>query len=98
MKHFLSLEERNHLKLQHKRERDGRVRDRIKAVLLYDEGWTYEQIAHVLLLTHEAIRQHILDYQSSQKLKPQSGGSSEILTGEQSTLLERHLQEHTYLY
>lgn len=98
MKNFLSLEERSHLKLQHKRERDGRVRDRIKAVLLYDEGWTYEQIAYVLLLTHEAIRQHILDYQSSQKLKPQSGGSSEILTSEQSQLLEKHLQEHTYLY
>jgi len=98
MKSFLSSEERNRLRSQHKRERDKRVCDRIKAVLLCDEGWTYEQIAHVLLLTHEAIRQHVLDYQNSQKLKPQSGGSSETLSDEQSKLLETHLQEHTYLY
>jgi transposase len=98
MKNFLSPEERNSLRSQHKRERDKRVCDRIKAVLLYDEGWTYEKIAHVLLLTHEAVRQHVCDYQNLRKLKPQSGGSSEILTGEQSKLLEKHLQEHTYLY
>jgi hypothetical protein len=98
MKNFLSTEERNHLRSQHKKERDKRVCDRIKAVLLYDEGWTYEQIAHVLLLTHEAVRQHVFDYQSSRKLKPQSGGSFEILFDEQSKLLEKHLQEHTYLY
>lgn len=98
MRNFLSNEERYRLRLQHKKERDKRICDRIKAVLLYDEGWTYEQIAHVLLLTHEAIRQHILDYQSSQKLKPQSGGSSEILDDRQSKLLEKYLQKHTYLY
>ena len=34
---FLDDEERTRLRTQHKRERDGRVRDRIKAVLLYDK-------------------------------------------------------------
>ena len=29
---------------QHKRERDGRVRDRIKAVLLYDKSWSIAAI------------------------------------------------------
>lgn len=98
MSNFLSLEERDRLKSQHKKERDKRLCDRIKAILLYDEGWTYEQIAHALLLTHEAIRQHILDYYNFQKIKPQSGGSVEDLTSKQSKLLEEHLQEHTYLY
>lgn len=98
MRNFLSLEERCRLRSEHKRERDKRVCDRIKAVLLYDEGWTYEQIAHVLLLTHEAIRQHLIDYPNARKLKPQSGGSVENLSDEQSKLLEKHLQEHTYLY
>ena len=32
---FLSDVERDQLRAQHRRERDGRVRDRIKAVLLY---------------------------------------------------------------
>lgn len=35
---FLTDDERTQLKIQHKRERDGRVRDRIKAVLLHDKG------------------------------------------------------------
>lgn len=98
MRNFLLDEEREQLKLQHKGERDRRICDRIKAVLLYDEGWTYEQIAHALLLTEEAIRKHVNDFQTSQKLKPNSGGSVERLTDQQSKLLEDHLHEHTYLY
>ena len=42
---FLNDHERAQLRVQHKRERDGRIRDRIKAVLLYDGGWTPQQIA-----------------------------------------------------
>lgn len=67
--------ERDDLKLQHKRERDKRVCDRIKAVLLFDEKWNYQQIAHALLLSDEAVRQHILDFQAQRKLKPENGGS-----------------------
>jgi predicted transcriptional regulator len=67
MQHALSKEERERLKIQHKQERDKRVCDRIKAVLLRDEGWTHEEIAHVLLLTDAAVRQHVSDYQKSQK-------------------------------
>jgi predicted ArsR family transcriptional regulator len=63
----LSHQERESLKSQHKKERDKRVCDRIKAVLLFDEGWSYHQIAHALLLSDEAVRQHILDFQSEQK-------------------------------
>lgn len=57
MHDFLSEEERITLKAQHKKERDKRICDRIKAVLLFDEGWLYPQIAHVLLLSDEAVRQ-----------------------------------------
>jgi transposase len=98
MKNLLSDVQRNQLRLQHKKERDKRVCDRIKAVLLSDEGWSTQQIAHVLLLSDEAIRQHILDYQTAHKLKPENGGSIERLSDQQSKLLEAHLQEHTYLY
>jgi len=98
MKNLLSDEQRSQLRLQHKKERDKRVCDRIKAVLLSDEGWSTQQIAHVLLLSDEAIRQHILDYQKEHKLKPENGGSIEKLSDQQSKLLEAHLHEHTYLY
>jgi transposase len=94
----LSPEEREALRAQHKQERDKRVCDRIKAVLLFDEGWDYRQISHVLLLTDEAIRKHIQDYEKSRKLKPENGGSESKLNKEQTEDLLKHLMEHTYLY
>lgn len=98
MKSFLTDSERESLKKQHKKQRDKRVCDRIKAVLLRDEGWTWMQIAHVLLLSEEVLRKHLQDYQESKKLKPENGGSAEKLSKNQSELLIQHLQTHTYLY
>ena len=95
---FLNDDERARLKIQHKRERDGRIRDRIKAVLLHDKGWSPRQIAEALLISDEAVRDHIEDYKTSKKLSPESGGSIEKLSKNQSRLLEAHLQEHIYLY
>jgi asparagine synthetase A len=43
MHNFLSQEEREKLKNQHKKERDKRICYRINAVLLYDIGWSYTQ-------------------------------------------------------
>lgn len=51
--------ERAQLTLQHKQERDGRIRDRIKAVLLHDKGWSLRQIAEALLISDEAVRNHL---------------------------------------
>ena len=98
MKNFLSKEEKEILKSQHKKERDRRVCDRIKAVLLHDEGWSYQEIAHALLLTDESVRQHAQDYRLSQKLKPENGGSDSKLNKEQTEELLKHLSKHTYLY
>ena len=91
-------EERDRLKIQHRTERDGRIRDRIKAVLLYDKGWSYKQIADALFVSDDAIRNHIQDYRKLHKLKPENGGSVERLTLLQSKFLQKHLEEHTYLY
>jgi transposase len=95
---FLTDQERTQLKVQHKRERDKRICDRIKAVLLSDEGWTPQQIAKVLLISDQAVREHVQEYRASNKLKPESGGSEEKLSEEQSKRLMVHLEEHTYLY
>jgi transposase len=95
---FLNDHERAQLKLQHKQERDGRVRDRIKAVLLHDKGWSPQQIAEALLISDQAVRNHIEDYTLCHKLKPENGGSEEKLSKAQSEELEAHLQQYTYLY
>lgn len=96
--YFLSEQQRTQLKVQHKKERDGRVRDRIKAVLLSDEGWSPQQIAKALLISDQAVRDHVEDYQTLNKLQSVSGGSAEKLSRPQSQQLEDHLQKHTYLY
>jgi len=95
---FLNDDERAQLKAQHKKERDKRICDRIKAVLLYDKGWTLMQTAEALLLSDDAIRKHIKEYKASRKLKPENGGSEEKLSLKQSNELIKHLQNHTYLY
>lgn len=71
---FLTDAKRAQLRTHHKKERDGRVRDRIKAVLLYDKGWSVAAIAEALLLSEDAIRDHITECKDSKKLKPESGG------------------------
>ena len=98
MKKPLSPKEKEALRAQHKKERDKRVCDRIKAVLLFDKGWSVEQIAEALLLTSNMIRRHIQEYDDFRKLKPENGGSDEKLSDNQSRSLEKHLSNHTYLY
>ena len=81
---FLTEQERVQLKLQHKQERDKRVCDRIKAILLHDDGWSPQQIAKVLLISDQAARDHVDEYKASGKLKPKNGGSEEKLSKQQS--------------
>lgn len=98
MRNFLTDQKRASLLKQHKKERDKRICDRIKAVLLYDEGWTYMQISKVLFLSDDAIRKHIKEFKISQKLSTENGGSTEKLSAEQSMKLIEHIESHTYLY
>lgn len=98
MKQKLSTTERESLISRHRKEKNGKVRDRIKAVLAYDEGYSYLEIAKILLLDDETIRRHIEDYFSKQKLTPGKGGSQSYLKVADSDKLKVHLQEKTYLY
>ena len=53
---FLNTKERAELKDQHRYEHERRYADRIKALLLWDSGWTLEQISEALLLDESTIR------------------------------------------
>lgn len=94
----LTAKEREKLIKRHRKERDKRVCDRIKAVLAYDDGYSYSEIAKILLLDDETIRRHVEDYVKSKKLKPESGGSTGKLNQTESNKLIAHLAEFTYLY
>lgn len=95
---MLTAKERERLVQRHRKERDGRIRDRIKAVLAYDDGYSYSEIARILLLDDETIRRHIDDYKREQKLNPTNGGSDSNLNEKETNELLRHLREITYLY
>ena len=64
----LTTAQKIQLEAQHKAEHDGRIRDRIKAVLLNDRGWTYKQIAQALLIHETTVWTH-LNANSDLKIK-----------------------------
>lgn len=97
MKIVLTIIEKEELELQHNKERDRRVADRIKAVLLNAEGWTQKQIAQALRIRYETVQDHLNDYQNSKKLKPENGGSESHLNPDQTAQLISHLEANTYL-
>jgi transposase len=92
----LAADERGSLIKRHRVERDGRVRDRMKAVLLTDDGWTTERIAAALFIDEQTVRQHVSDYVQTQKLKPENGGSTTKLNVEQTTELIAHIDSKVY--
>ena len=93
----LTTEEIAILRKQHRTEKNGDVRDRIKAVILRDKGWNEEKIAEALLVHVDTIKRHLIDYDDSQKLKSDAGGSTGKLQEPQVSALIAHLEERTYV-
>lgn len=97
MKISLTEAQKSALELQHKSERDKRVADRIKAVLLNSEGWTQRQIAQALRIHETTVAEHLNDYLYLEgKLKPENGGSTSKLSFSETSELMVHLEDHTY--
>jgi transposase len=94
---ILTQTEKTDLEVRHKKERDRRVADRIKAVLLCSEGWTQLAISQALRIRPETVHDHLEDYKNSEKLKPENGGSESYLTADQSAELIAHIESSTYL-
>jgi len=84
------------LEYLHDKTKDGRVRDRIKAVLLRSEGWSTPMIAQALRLHEASIIRHINDYPKKEKLKPENGGSNSYLSTAQTKEVIHHLMDKTY--
>lgn len=97
MKISLTPTQKTELEKQHKSERDGRIRDRIKAVLLCSEGWTQRQIAQALRINESTVAEHLNDYIYLEgKLKPENGGAISKLNYRQTSELMAHLEDNTY--
>ena len=97
MKIILNANQKIDLEKQHKIERDGRVRDRIKAVLLCSEWWSQRQIAQALRINESTVAEHLNDYlYADGKLKPENGGSVSKLSFKQTSELMSHIEDSTY--
>jgi len=92
----LTANQKKELESRHKKERDRRIADRIKFILLYSEGWTQVDISQALRICPETVHDHLKDLANSQKLKPENGGSQSRLTEEQTIAFVKHLEIHTY--
>lgn len=88
----LSAEEKQSLERQHKTERDGRIKDRIKAVLLASEGFSQVLISQVLRVHVDTVHDHLNQYINSKKLKPENGGKSSFLNEKQTDELINYLE------
>lgn len=98
MEKLLTPKEREKLIARHRKERDKRICDRIKAVLAFDDGYSYSEIARILLLDDETIRRHIDEYLREKKLSTANGGSDGKLSDRETREFIDHLQDVTYLY
>ena len=92
---IITEEEKSHLDELHHHTKDGKERDRIKAILLRSEGWTVPMISQALRLHQTTIIRHINEYHDG-KLKNESGGSESKLNESQTEELIAHLEAHTY--
>ena len=96
MKIYLSEFEKAELEKRHKKERDGRIRDRIKAVLLNSEGWKQTEIAQALRIGAETVHEHLSFYIEEKGLTTSNGGSFSKLSTTQKGELISHLEYSTY--
>lgn len=97
MKSFLTESERSELICSHRKESVRKKADRIKSILLKDDGWSYQSIAQALFIDDATVRRHLTDYLESNKLENYSGGSQSKLTDKQTKELIEHLEDNTYL-
>lgn len=93
---ILTTSEKKALISQHKKERDRRIADRLKAILWYDAGISYEEIANRLFLSKSGVERQIREYRKAGKLTTNNGGSKSKLTESESIELCSHLENHTY--
>ena len=93
---ILSEVEKKGLEFQDRTERDSRICDRIKGVLLASEGWSQKEIGQALRIHETTVWEHLNDYMREKKLKPNGGGSTSKLDDDQTKSLISHLESHTY--
>lgn len=99
MSRFLSKRERASLLAEHRLERDSRFSDRIKTILLLDDGESYEAIAKFLFIDDATVRRYFKLYQKQGLeglLALNHLGSQSKLSDIETSELREHLNTKAY--
>jgi transposase len=99
MPNFLTQKEINDLKWRH-RKADRKTADKIKTILMLDQGYSYDEIARVLLTDDSTIRRWHNVYKSEgleAMFTTFYVGSNGKLTLEQKQTLSQHLEDTVYM-
>jgi transposase len=94
---FLSKSERDSLVASHRLGRDKRICDRIKAILLLDNGWSYDKVAKALLLDNGTIRRYYTIFIEEGKtvlLDLNYSGKASRLSQDQVDQLKLYIEEN----
>ena len=100
MDYSLSAEKLAELRAAHRDTHDKRKADRIKAVVVLASGWRAEDVADVLLVDPNTVRNHFKTYQAeglSGLLHVAYRGSNCELSEAQLQVLDAHVQANLYL-
>lgn len=95
----ISREERETLIEGHRAERDKKRADRIKTILLLDEGKRYDEVARILLLDDSTIRRYEKEYEGGgidALLDERYAGGVSLLPLAQQDGLKKRLREALY--
>ena len=84
----------------HRKQRDRRLADRLKAIVLLGSDWSVAEVAQALLVDEKSVRLWLEKYRQggeTELLALHDQGKEPSLTDEQQHELAQHLDENTYL-
>jgi transposase len=95
----LTPEQVSELRIAHRKEREKRPADKIKAVILLGTGWTLQQVSEALLLDEETLRTYVSKYKNGglkKLLKTIYMGRIALLAEDEKIWLTAHVENNIY--
>lgn len=95
----LTQTEREELKQLHRNCRKKRFADKLKAILLLDNGFSCVEVGQILLLDDDTVRKYrnqYLSHGANSLLEDNNKGSLPYLSDVELSSLDKHLEEYTY--
>jgi len=100
LEEFLNEQQVSALKIGHRRCKEKRFADRMKAILLLNTGFSFQEVAEILLMDDDTVRRYrnIYEEEGIEGLMQDFYiGSSPLLYQIEIAELVKHIENHTYL-